>query len=100
MGRFQGLRALGGLVVSGVVLLAYAFPALLDGHPPLGIALVSSVIIAIAELYLSHGVNDTTTVALLGTLGALALTGLLAAVFTSAAQITGDRKSTRLNSSH
>ncbi len=89
MGRFQGLRALGGLVVSGVVLLAYAFPALLDGHPPLGIALVSSVIIAIAALYLSHGVNDTTTVALLGTLGALALTGLLAAVFTSAAQITG-----------
>ena len=89
MGRFQGLRALAGLVVSGVVLLAYAFPALLDGHPPLGIALVSSVIIAIAALYLSHGVNDTTTVALLGTLGALALTGVLAAVFTQAAQITG-----------
>jgi uncharacterized membrane protein len=89
MGRFQGLRAIGGLVVSGVVLLAYAFPALLDGHPPLGVALVSAVIIAIAALYLSHGVNDTTTVALLGTLGALALTGVLAAVFTQAAQITG-----------
>ena len=89
MGRFQGLRALAGLVVSGIVLLAYAFPALLDGHPPLGIALVSSVIIAVAALYLSHGVNDTTTVALLGTLGALALTGVLAAIFTSAAQITG-----------
>ncbi|HAS12984.1 MAG TPA: hypothetical protein DCS55_21125 [Acidimicrobiaceae bacterium] len=89
MGRFQGLRALAGLVVSGIVLLAYAFPALLDGKPPLGIALVSSVIIAVAALYLSHGINDTTTVALLGTLAALGLTGLLAAVFTSAAQITG-----------
>jgi uncharacterized membrane protein len=89
MGRFQGLRAIAGLVVSGVVLFAYTFPALLDGHPPLGVALVSSVIIAIAALYLSHGVNDTTTVALLGTLGALALTGLLAALFTQAAQITG-----------
>ena len=89
MGRFQGLRALAGLVVSGIVLLAYAFPALLDGKPPLGIALVSSVIIAVAALYLSHGINDTTTVALLGTLAALALTGLLAAVFTAAAQITG-----------
>ncbi len=89
MGRFQGVRALAGLIVSGVVLLAYAFPALLDGHPPLGVALVSSAIIAVAALYLSHGVNDTTTVALLGTLGALALTGLLAAIFTSAAQITG-----------
>jgi len=89
LGRFQGLRALGGLVVSGIVLFAYAFPALLDGQPPLGVALVSSVVIALAALYLAHGVNDTTTVALLGTLAALGLTGLLAALFTSAAQITG-----------
>jgi uncharacterized membrane protein len=89
LGRFQGLRALGGLVVSGIVLLAFTFPALLDGQPPLGVALVSSVVIALAALYLSHGVNDTTTVALLGTLGALALTGGLAALFTRAAQITG-----------
>ncbi|HEX4903225.1 MAG TPA: YibE/F family protein [Acidimicrobiales bacterium] len=89
LGRFQGLRALGGLVVSGIVLFAYTFPALLDGQPPLGVALVSSVVIALAALYLAHGVNDTTTVALLGTLGALGLTGLLGALFTSAAQITG-----------
>jgi uncharacterized membrane protein len=89
LGRFQGFRALAGLGLSGVVLLAYTFPALLDGQPPLGVALVSSVIIAMAALYLSHGVNDTTTVALLGTLAALGLTGVLAAVFTQAAQITG-----------
>ncbi|HEU5084272.1 MAG TPA: YibE/F family protein [Acidimicrobiales bacterium] len=89
LGRFQGLRALGGLVVSAAVLLGYAFPALLDGHPPLAVALVSATIIALAALYLAHGVNDTTTVALLGTLGALALTGILGAIFTAAAQITG-----------
>jgi len=89
LGRFQGLRALGGLLVSGVVLFAYAFPALLDGQPPLGVALVSAVVIALAALYLAHGVNDTTTVALLGTLAALGLTGLLGALFTRAAQITG-----------
>jgi len=89
LGRFQGVRALAGLVVSGVVLFAYTFPALLDGQPPLGVALVSSVVIALAALYLAHGVNDTTSVALLGTLGALGLTGLLGALFTKAAQITG-----------
>jgi uncharacterized membrane protein len=89
LGRFQGLRALGGLLVSGVVLFAYAFPALLDGQPPLGVALVSAVVIALAALYLAHGVNDTTSVALLGTLAALGLTGLLGALFTKAAQITG-----------
>jgi uncharacterized membrane protein len=89
LGRLQGLRALGGLVVSGVVLLAYVFPALLEGKPPLAVALVASSVIALGALYLAHGINDTTTVALLGTFAALALTGFLAAVFTSAAQITG-----------
>ena len=89
LGRFQGLRALGGLVVSGAVLIGYAFPALLDGQPPLAIALVSASIIAMAALYLAHGVSDTTTVALLGTLAALALTGVLGLIFTAAAQITG-----------
>lgn len=89
LGRFQGLRALGGLVVSAAVLLAYVFPALLDGKPPLAVALVAASVIAFAALYLAHGVNETTTVALLGTLSALALTGLLASLFTSAAQITG-----------
>ena len=89
LGRFQGLRALAGLVVSGFVLFMYIFPALLDGHPPLAVALVGSSVIAFAALYLAHGVNDTTTVALLGTFVALALTGALAAVFSAAAQISG-----------
>ncbi len=89
LGRIQGLRALLGLGVSGAVLILYVFPALLDGRPPLAVALVGSSVIALAALYLTHGVNDTTTVALLGTLGALALTGALAALFTELAQITG-----------
>lgn len=89
LGRFQGVRALAGLVVSAVVLFGYVFPSLLDGHPPLAVALVSASVIAFAALYLAHGINDTTTVALLGTMAALAVTGVLGAVFTSAAQITG-----------
>lgn len=89
LGRFQGLRAIGGLVVSAIVLFRYVFPALLDGQPPLAVALVAASVIAFAALYLAHGVNDTTTVALLGTMAALVLTGVLGAIFTSAAKITG-----------
>ena len=89
LGRFQGLRALAGLGLSALVLFGYTFPALLDGQPPLPVALVSASAIAFAALYLAHGVNDTTTVALLGTMAALSLTGVLGAVFTAAAQITG-----------
>lgn len=89
LGRMQGIRAIGGLVVSAVVLFAYVFPALLDGQPPLPVALVAASVIAFAALYLAHGVNDTTTVALLGTMAALAVTGLLGAIFTGLSQITG-----------
>lgn len=89
LGRFQGVRAIGGLVVSALVLFLYVFPALLDAQPPLAVALVAASVIAFAALYLAHGVSPTTTVALLGTMAALALTGILAAVFTAAANITG-----------
>ena len=34
LGRWQGLRALAALGVTGVVLVAFAFPSILDGHDP------------------------------------------------------------------
>jgi uncharacterized membrane protein len=47
------------------------------------------VVIALVALYLTHGVSERTTVALLGALSALALTAGLAAVFTAATRLTG-----------
>ncbi|MFZ6004281.1 MAG: YibE/F family protein [Actinomycetota bacterium] len=89
LGRFQGLRALLGLVVTGVVMVAFLFPSVLDGHDPTAVALVSAVVIALVALYLTHGVTERTTVALLGTFAALGVTAVLAAVFTSLATFTG-----------
>jgi uncharacterized membrane protein len=89
LGRWQGLRALIALGITGVVLVAFAFPSILDGHDPTAVALVAAVVIAVAALYLTHGVDDMTTVALLGTFGALAVTGVLAVVFTHLAHFTG-----------
>ena len=89
LGRWQGLRALLGLVITGVVMVAFLFPAILDGRDPTVVALVSAVVIALTALYLTHGINDMTTVALLGTFGALALTAVLAIVFSELATFTG-----------
>jgi uncharacterized membrane protein len=89
LGRWQGLRALLGLVVTGVVMVAFLFPSVLDGNDPTAVALVAAVLIALVALYLTHGVTERTTVALLGTFGALGLTVVLAAVFTSLARFTG-----------
>jgi uncharacterized membrane protein len=89
LGRWQGLRALAALAVSGVVLVAFAFPSILDGHDPTAVALVAAVVIAVAALYLTHGINDMMTVALVGTFAALGVTAVLAGVFTHLAHFTG-----------
>jgi uncharacterized membrane protein len=89
LGRLQGLRALAGAAVSVLVLVLYLLPALLEGTNPLALALVASSIIAFVALYVTHGVNDRSTVALLGTLASLALVGVLGFVFVEASQLTG-----------
>ncbi|GAA1821948.1 hypothetical protein GCM10009835_48330 [Planosporangium flavigriseum] len=88
-GRWRGLRALAGLAVSFAVLLLFVVPAILDGRPPLLVAIVGAAAIMLTVLYLTHGFTVTTSVAVLGTLASLTLTGILAAVATGAAQLTG-----------
>lgn len=89
LGRFRGLAALGGLAASIVVLLTFALPAIIDGRPPVFVAVVASAAIAFLALYLAHGFGPMTTVALLGTLAALALTAVLAALFVWLAHFSG-----------
>ncbi len=89
LGRWRGLGALVGLGVSIVVLVAFMLPALLDGSNPIVVAIVGASIIAFASLYLAHGVTAATNVALLSTLVALALTGVLAWIFIRATTFTG-----------
>ena len=88
-GRGQGLRALVGLALTFVIIVGFMIPALLDGRSPLVVAVVGSLLVMIATLYLSHGFTAKTTAAVVGTSLALVLTGILAVVFVGLANITG-----------
>ena len=88
-GRWQGVRALVGLAASAAVLIAFLVPALLRDEPAVGVALASTVIIGFIALYLAHGVNTGTTVALAGTLVSLAITSGLAFAVAAATNLTG-----------
>jgi uncharacterized membrane protein len=88
-GRWQGVRALAGIVVSFAVLLVFLLPALLRGSPALPVALAGTVLIAVAALYVTHGLRTWTTVALLGTLVSLVAIAGLALVFVEASRLTG-----------
>jgi uncharacterized membrane protein len=89
LGRLKGVAALGGLVISMIVILTFVLPAILEGHDPVVVAVLGSAAIAYVALYLAHGFNPLTTVALLGTLASLALIIVLSLVFTALADFSG-----------
>ncbi len=87
--RWRGLRALIGLVGAYFVLASFMLPGLVEGKPPLLLALVGSTVIMIGVLYFAHGFSARTSTALLGTMFGLGITALLAAWATDAANLAG-----------
>ena len=88
-GRLRGGLSLIGLVVSLVIVVGWIVPAILDGRPPLLVAVIGSFAVMLATITLAHGLGPKGVAALLGTAAALGLTVALAAAFTSLASITG-----------
>lgn len=88
-GRWRGVTALAGLGVTFAVLVFFVVPAIVAGEPPLMVAIVGSAAIMLTVLYLTHGFGAATTVAVLGTLISLTLTGLLSAASVAALHLTG-----------
>lgn len=88
-GGWRGVGALAGLAASLFVIVAFALPALLSGTSAVLVALVTSSVIAFVALFLAHGTDVSTAVALISTLAALLITGLLALVFVWTSNFTG-----------
>ncbi|WP_394616911.1 YibE/F family protein [Lentzea sp. JNUCC 0626] len=89
LGRWQGLAALGALLLSFVVLVLFIMPSILAGKNPLMVAVVGAGLIMFVVLYLTHGVSARTSTAVLGTMVSLALIGVLGAAFSALASLTG-----------
>ena len=89
LARWKGLGAIGGLCASLLVLTVFMLPSLLRGHNAVAVALVGSSAIAFIALYLAHGFNISTTVALLSTFASLCIIGVLSWIFVEASSFTG-----------
>ena len=98
-GRWRGLTALAGLGVTFTVLLFFIVPAILDGRSPMLVAIVGAAAIMLTVLYLTHGFNPTTSMAVAGTLASLNITAVLSAAVTAATHLSGiaDETSNYLN---
>ncbi|SDK69608.1 Uncharacterized membrane protein [Glycomyces sambucus] len=98
-GRWKGLRSLVSLGLTFAVVLLFMVPAVLDGSSPVMVAIVGAAAIMLVSLYLAHGWNRTTTVAVIGTLASLVLTVLLAEAAVRLAELNGvlDENTTNLS---
>src|SRR5205823_5628159 len=72
------------------VLTQFILPAILHGDNPLLVAVIGGSAILLVSLYMCHGLNARTSVALIGTLCSLFLIGILGSVFVGWAHLTGN----------
>jgi uncharacterized membrane protein len=87
--RLKGALSLLGLAISLAIVLVYIIPAILDGKPPVAVAISGAMAIGIATILLAHGRGAKSIAALLGTTATLLLTALLAVIFTNVTRLTG-----------
>jgi len=89
IGRWQGLRALLGLALSGLFIGGFILPQILAHRDPVLVTMVGTGLLVAATLYLIQGWNVIGHTALLGMLTSLAVTGALAIMWTQMAYLTG-----------
>jgi len=77
IGRWRGVGAIVGLILTFLVLLYFMFPALLEGKSPLAVAVVAASGLVLILLYTAHGLSIRTSVAVLGTLFGIGLTAII-----------------------
>lgn len=86
---WHGLRSLVGLLASLLVILRFLIPAILSGADPIIVTVAGALLVMATTLFVAHGVNRRSFVALGGTAGALIATALLAAASIRFAELTG-----------
>ncbi|MGW6283022.1 YibE/F family protein [Kribbella sp. NPDC055071] len=89
LSRWRGFAALIALAVTAVMLTQFILPAILKGSNPLVVAVVGGAVIMAIALFLTHGINAESSIALSGTIAALGLTVVLGWFFTKICQLSG-----------
>ncbi|MFI7067607.1 YibE/F family protein [Kribbella sp. NPDC050124] len=89
LSRWRGFAALIALAVTAVMLTQFILPAILSGSNPLLVAVVGGAVIMTIAVYLTHGINAESSIALSGTIAALGMTVGLGWFFTKFCQLSG-----------
>jgi uncharacterized membrane protein len=85
----KGFTSLIGLAFSMLVIIKFILPQIVAGRSPLMMSLIGSFVILFVALYLAHGFNKRTNVALVGTGITLILSALFAVFAVSVSKLFG-----------
>ena len=89
IGRLQGLVSFGAMALSFGLLTQFTIPQIVEGVDPIVISMLTALVIIPVTFFFSHGFRKKTLLAVIATLIALLITGVLAVGFTKAAALTG-----------
>jgi uncharacterized membrane protein len=88
-GRIRGVGSIFGLLASIAVLYWFIVPRLIAGDNPITTTLIGALIIALLSMFLAHGFNRQTSIALVSTLVTLILSVTIAWFFTRTTALFG-----------
>lgn len=88
--RWRGVTSMLGLAFSISILALYIVPNILAGNDPLLVSIIGSLAILFVSLYLAHGFNKRTSIALGATFATLACAAVLAVVFVYVSRLFGN----------
>lgn len=86
---WKGLGSIAGMFFSFIVIFRFLLPNILNGQDPVLMAIIAALMIIPATFYLSHQISKKTTVAVIGTILTLIVTGLIAVIFAKFSHLTG-----------
>jgi len=89
VGGKQGIRGLLSFALSIFCIVFLLLPGIMKGYSPLWVSFGVSGLIIIIGSYITHGFNRTTTSAVIGMLGTVLFTGILAYVAVEWSSFTG-----------
>lgn len=84
-----GLRSFLSLGLSFFVLFVITLPLLLRGFSPIPVAIVTSIMIALASFYIGHGISRKTSIALVSTLVTLLIAAILGQIYVNITNLSG-----------
>ncbi|MDD2627932.1 MAG: YibE/F family protein [Clostridia bacterium] len=94
IGKMKGLKTIISILVTIILVFGYAFPQIIKGTSPILVSIIICAISTVTTFTLISGFNKKTVAAIIGNLGGVVLTGIIAMIFGRFGRLSGVNEET------